>query len=71
MSSTVSANEKFTRKWAWLGSINQFWNFGTLYIFGMVINRNFVFGAQTEHNYYYPLDGKLTPKVGGSQGHVT
>ena len=65
MSSTLSADEKFNSKWAWLGSRDPFFKkiLGPLYIVGMVKDRNFVFGTDIEHNKYYPSQDKLRPKV--------
>jgi len=52
-----------------LGHVTNFEISGPLYIFGKVNERNFVFGAHTGYNMYYPTHNKLTPKSG--RGQVT
>jgi len=49
-----------------LDHVTSFRILGSLYIYGMIRDRNFVFGAPIEYDMYYPTHNKLTP----GQDHV-
>jgi len=57
----LPVDEKLTPKW---GHVTHFQILGPLYIFRMVKDRNFIFGAHTEYNMYLPTHNKLTLTVG-------